>query len=581
MHCFRSNLRLLAVSTVALLPVRAPAQVLAYIDSDSVTVWAFSQRYRDYLMQTPERDSLQARLDFLQGMVEDIICTRYGRDRGLYQELKILRAGRLAWREVLLRAVAQGRFVDEVTLSTDEIEAEYRYRNTALLTRYLTVRDRHAAVHYLQELGAGEPFESLALQASDSSALLDNPGELGWRFPRQLDSTYARHAYRLMPGQLSDPVRTTRGYQIIQLLGKEFRPDHGHFERVKHQQRIAAELRPQRVTYAAREALEQWSTSLPYKWRRWTVRKILRSGILENPPPVAAANPGELADEVLFILLDEPYSLDWVLSRLDLLLPEERAGVTSVKTLQNLVRRLFVWDHLLGLAASLPRADSLLAAANSRQAAVIHRAVKDSLHARLLRQVTPPEDSLRRFLADHREWYTAPALVNLEEIVVRDSALAVALRDSLLGRNQDFSALARRHSEREWARITGGRLGWVPTRIYEQAAALLVEATGRNSIKLVGPLKVGDYYILARPGGYRPAGMPPLETLQPRLRRDWIAANRQRLIREGMLKLQATTYPTFIDTNLIGRLQLDERGLLALPALPDSTGRGLNPDHPD
>ncbi len=582
----KGRLLVLAWSVLALIPARAPAQVLAYIGTDSITIEDFSRRYRGYRQQSVQGDSPQTSFDFLHRLIDEAIYTQYGRDKGLDQDPNILRAGQLAWREALLHGVARGHFVDDVILSADEVEAEYRYRNTVLLTRYLTLRDSLTAAEYLQKLKAGEPFESLALQASIPAKLLDRPdgsGQTGWKFPHQLDSSYARHAYRLAPGQLSEPLRTAQGCHVIQLLGKEFRPDHGHFERVVRQQVIAAELRPLKVMDRAREALQQQSTALPIDWRILAVWKVLRSRILEDPDITSTADSktAELADEVLFTLYDEPYTLDWLLARLDLLLPEERAGIASVKALRELIRRLLIWDQIMELAASLPQADSLIMAADSRQQAVVHRAVQDSVQARILGQAVPPEDSLRRSLARQQGRYATPALVNLEEIVVRDSTLAAALRDSLVGGYLDFSALARRHTEREWARKTGGRLGWVPLRIYGPAAGALIEAAGRSPERLVGPLKVDGYYVLAQPSGYQPARVAPFSTLQPRLRRDWRAANRQRLIREWMQQLQATTYPVTVDTSLVARLRLDEMGRVTFTARPDSTGPRLKLSDPD
>jgi len=297
---------------------------------------------------------------------------------------------------------------------------------------------------------------------------------------------------------------------------------------------------------------------------------------------MADTGAAELADEVLFTLYDELYNLDWLLSRLDLLLPEEKAGITDAKTLRELSLRLLMWDQLMELAASLPQADSLLAAADSLRQVVIYQAIRDSVHAQILRRAVPLEDSLRRFFSRQQGRHTTPALVNLQEIAVRDSALAAALRDTLLTNGTpDFGALAQRHTERKWARRTGGRLGWVPLKIYGPAAAALVEAAGRNPEKLVGPLKVDGYYVLARPGGYRPARVASFDVIQPRLRRDWIAVNRQRLIQEWVQQRQAALYPVDIDTNLVTRLRLDEMGRVTLPAMPDSTTRDLKSAYPN
>lgn len=568
---------------MAIITAPASGQVLMYVGTDSVTIEDFSKRYRDYRQQTKQGDSLQNRLDCLQRMVGDIIYSQYSREVGLDRDPNILRAGHTAWREAVLHGVAHGHFIDDITLSADEVEAEYRYRNTILLTQYLILRDSLTAIEYLQRLRSGEPFQSLALQANDIPAFMDNPAEPEWKFPHQLDSSYARHASQLALGQFSRPLNITQRYHIIQLLGKEFRPDHGHFERVKRFQRIAVELRPLKVIDATRDTLQQRSANLPIKWRRWAVRRVLRSGILEDlgVSPMADTATTELADEVLFTLYDEPFTLGWLLARLHLLLPEEKTSVTSAEALRKLVRSLFTWDQLMELAASLTQADSVIAAADSLREVVIYQAIRDSVQVQVLRGAVPPENSLRRLFAGQQLRYTTPALVNLQEIVVRDSTLAAALRDTLLADGStDFGALAQRHTERKWAQKTGGRLGWVPLKIYGSAAAALVEAAGRNPERLVGPLKVDGYYVLAQSSGYRPANVPSFYDVQPRLRRDWIAANRQRLIGEWEQQ-QAALSPVDIDTNLVTRLRLDEMGRITLPALPDSSTRDLKSAYPD
>ena len=92
-------------------------------------------------------------------------------------------------------------------------------------------------------------------------------------------------------------------------------------------------------------------------------------------------------------------------------------------------------------------------------------------------------------------------------------------------------------------------MGWVPVGIYGPAAPELAEAERGGEV--LGPLSVGDAYILVRLHGYRKADLPPYETLAPRLRHDWITTHRRRHIREWIEQLQATIYPTTIDTNLL------------------------------
>lgn len=550
------GLRQLVLAGLALMPLSAQVsqQNVATIGQNRITLEAFAQRYSAYLQRTSLTDARNTRMTFLKEWVEEVIVQQYAHDTGLDQALPILTTGYEAWKAMLLDEVAQVHLNEAGQAGTDLIEAEYRYRNTRFLSRYLTLTDSLSAVDYLKRLKAGESFEYLALMNSVPRAILDQPGEPNWQFSHQLDPTYARVAYLLAPGQYSAPFRHAQGYQIIQLLDKAFQPDHGHFERVKRYQQIASELEREINTRVAEETLRQWAADLPIKWRRWATRKILRSRILAKPQPEVAEIPPEpeLMDVVLFKLNGESYTLDWVLSRLDLLPPGDRFNIDNVATFRERVRRMLMWDRLVGLAAALPETDAILRRADSLQAAVIHTAIKDSVITGLLREIDPGEDSLRLLLAQHPLRYTTPALMNLEEIVVQDFLWAVTLKDSLR-MGADFGALARTVTERSWGRQVSGKLGWVPVGIY---GAAVLELAGAKWGEVVGPVSVGQAFVLVRLHGYREAGLPPYETLVPRLRHDWIRTNRRRLIREWIKRLQATTYPTTIDTSLLAGLRL-------------------------
>ena len=545
------GLRQLVLAGLALMPLNAQSlqQNVASVGQVRITLEAFAQRYSAYLQRTSLTDAANTRMIFLEEMVDEAIFQQYAHDTGLDEALPILTAGYEAWRAILLYEVAQVHLNEGGQAGTDLIEAEYRYRNTRFLSRYLTLTDGLVAVDYVNRLKAGESFETLTLMSAIPRTTLDQPGEPNWQFSTQLDPAYARAAYQLAPGQYSAPFGHAQGFQIIQLLDKAFQPDHGHFERVKRHQQIAAELEREINTVVAEETLRQWAGDLPIKWRRLATRKILRSRILANPQPGMAEIPPEpeLLDVVLFKLNGEAYTLDWVLSRLDLLPPGDRFDIDKVAIFRERVRQMLMWDRLMGLAASLPETDAILRRADSLQTAVTHAAIKDSLTTSLLGQIEPGEDSLRLFLAQHPSRYTTPALMDLEEIVVRDSLWAVTLKDSLM-MGAAFGALARTVTERSWGRQVSGKLGWVPVGIYGAAAR---ELAGAKWGEVVGPLSVGQAFILVRLHGYREAGLPPYETLVPRLHHDWIITNRRRLIREWIEKLQVTTYPTAIDANLL------------------------------
>ncbi len=83
--------------------------------------------------------------------------------------------------------------------------------------RHILLRTEAEARVTLARLRAGEPFDRLARQLSQDYATRDRGGDLGVVAPGQTVPEFERAAFSLQPGQLSDPVRTSFGYHVIQV----------------------------------------------------------------------------------------------------------------------------------------------------------------------------------------------------------------------------------------------------------------------------------------------------------------------------------------------------------------------------
>jgi parvulin-like peptidyl-prolyl isomerase len=91
--------------------------------------------------------------------------------------------------------------------------------------RHILVTDTVTADLLLEQIKNGSDFALLAEQYSTDPGSKAKGGDLGWFGKGKMDPAFEQAAWSLQVGEVvSQPVQSTSGYHIIQLLGKENRP---------------------------------------------------------------------------------------------------------------------------------------------------------------------------------------------------------------------------------------------------------------------------------------------------------------------------------------------------------------------
>jgi parvulin-like peptidyl-prolyl isomerase len=129
------------------------------------------------------------------------------------------------------------------------------------LARILEVKKR---------LDAGEDFATLAQQYSDDTGSAAQGGDLGWFGRGQMVAEFEDAAFKLQPGQVSDPVKTQFGYHLIKVEERD----------------PARPLDPFTLQQKKAEAFNTWLTDLR------TAAKVERNWSLDKIPATPAAPVG-------------------------------------------------------------------------------------------------------------------------------------------------------------------------------------------------------------------------------------------------------------------------------------------------
>lgn len=112
----------------------------------------------------------------------------------------------------------------EATIHPTEKQLKDYYKNEIkpeIKARHILVSSKSKAEDIKKQLDKGANFATLAKKYSTDTATASKGGDLGWFGAGEMDSDFEKAAYQLKVNEISDPVKTSYGYHIIQVTGKK------------------------------------------------------------------------------------------------------------------------------------------------------------------------------------------------------------------------------------------------------------------------------------------------------------------------------------------------------------------------
>jgi peptidyl-prolyl cis-trans isomerase C len=238
----RASAFVLALGALGLLAAlaataRADPKILAKVDGAAITEDDYNDALADIgpglpeKLEGPEREKyvldylIDLRLVAKQALADKLDGTADFARRLAYYHDKLAMEG-------LLTNVAKSATTEEAERKAYDEAAKAQPPEPEVHARHILLPTEEEAKAALARIKAGEDFAKAATELSKDPA--GDGGDLGWFTKDRMVPEFADAAFKLEPGQVSDPVKSQFGWHIIKVEGKRtktFPP----FEQVKDQ----------------------------------------------------------------------------------------------------------------------------------------------------------------------------------------------------------------------------------------------------------------------------------------------------------------------------------------------------------
>jgi peptidyl-prolyl cis-trans isomerase C len=232
-----SRFALAAVLSLAASLAAADTKPLATVDGQPITEQDVAQAISDIGPGLPQgMDEAAKRKYALDYLIDLKLVAKKGfadkvdADPDFQRKLAYYR-DKLAMEEVLGKA-AKAADTDKAEHEAYDAAAKAQPPEEEIHARHILLPDEASAKKALARVKAGEDFAKVADELSKDPG--SKGGDLGWFTKERMVPEFADAAFKLKPGEVSEPVKTQFGWHIIKVEGKRektFPP----FDQVKEQ----------------------------------------------------------------------------------------------------------------------------------------------------------------------------------------------------------------------------------------------------------------------------------------------------------------------------------------------------------
>jgi len=201
---------------------------------------------RDIQYQIPEEylDSvtLEEKKEYLRRWIRNEILYQQAKKEKLDQDQKVKSLVKQGIKDIVVGEFIQRKLKDRIKITEEEALRYYRQNRERFIWDDDYVRIAHIFVKGMAKvnladllLKEGNPFEDVALRMSQDEKTKEKGGDLGFVKLQDLPPEVMEFALVLKPGEISPPIRTSYGYEIVKVIDRRKRGTPKEFEWAKEE----------------------------------------------------------------------------------------------------------------------------------------------------------------------------------------------------------------------------------------------------------------------------------------------------------------------------------------------------------
>lgn len=482
----------------------------------------------------------------------------YAKEREWHLDLSAQNQKERIRRKVLMEEFERRFIHDGVTVGEQDLRTLFSRINTTLRASHLYFSNRAMADSAYHRLQQGESFGALAREVFQNPHLAETGGDLGYFTVDDMDIAFEDAAYQLEPGEISPPVKTSRGYSIIKVTDRISTPllTETQYSNARH--RIQPLARDQKKELATRNHMNKIIASFEFNSK---ILEEMWHYYQENKGPLSAESA---AWEPFFILFDEEGHSEPLIDQEDFTFTwsdfweefyyspgQERRNIRDAGHFRQIAEGLAYRAYALGLVESHP-------AYNSRY---VERAIEETFYDYMIQRfngyidqkVTVTETEVKQEFAQNSEYYMEPLELNLSEITVATEEQAerawMKIRDGAR-----FSEVLKKYTIDREALSVNGELGYIPITQFGMMAPALGEL---KPGEVAGPFQLSSHrFVIFKCNGRKEPRPVTLEEAAARVENHLHGVKKEEMRKEIIQKARAQ-YNAEIFTERLNRLPIE------------------------